>query len=131
MCFTFRIPDDMDHRDVDAAELWVYRQPDSNANEAQSFLISEIEEWGSKKINKPFAIHYANSSGNFSIVFFFSFFTLISINGDENWPLSFWREGTHCLHRSIGNGKIIDFEFRFYLMYDYVEYLHLLIAIIL
>lgn len=72
MCFTFRIPDDMDHRDVDAAELWVYRQPDSNANEAQSFLISEIEEWGSKKINKPFAIHYANSSGNFSIMLLFS-----------------------------------------------------------
>lgn len=63
MCFTFQIPDDMDYRDVDAAELWVYRQPDPNANEAQSFLISEIESWGSKKINKPFAIHYANSSG--------------------------------------------------------------------
>lgn len=63
MCFTFAIPADIDHNDVDAAELWVYRQPDPNANEAQSFLVSEIESWDSKKINKPLAIHYANSSG--------------------------------------------------------------------
>ncbi|XP_031629954.1 growth/differentiation factor 8 [Contarinia nasturtii] len=63
MCFTFEIPADIDYNDVDAAELWVYRQPDPNAaNEAQSFLVSEIESWDSKKINKPFAIHYANSS---------------------------------------------------------------------
>lgn len=63
MCFTFDIPADIDYNDVDAAELWVYRQPDPNANEAQSFLVSEIESWDSKKINKPLAIHYANSSG--------------------------------------------------------------------
>lgn len=63
MCFTFEIPADIDYNDVDAAELWVYRQPDPTANEAQSFLVSEIESWDSKKINKPFAIHYANSSG--------------------------------------------------------------------
>lgn len=66
MCFTFEIPADIDYNDVDAAELWVYRQPDPNANEAQSFLVSEIESWDSKKINKPFAIHYANSSGMYS-----------------------------------------------------------------
>lgn len=63
MCFTFDIPADIDHNDVDAAELWVYRQSDPHANEAQSFLVSEIESWDSKKINKPLAIHYANSSG--------------------------------------------------------------------
>lgn len=63
MCFTFAIPADIDHNDVDAAELWVYRQSDPHANEAQSFLVSEIESWDSKKINKPLAIHYANSSG--------------------------------------------------------------------
>lgn len=63
MCFTFEIPADIDYNDVDAAELWVYRQPDPTANEAQSFLVSEIESWDSKKINKPLAIHYANSSG--------------------------------------------------------------------
>lgn len=70
MCFTFEIPADIDYNDVDAAELWVYRQPDPNAaNEAQSFLVSEIESWDSKKINKPFAIHYANSSGMFNSIY--------------------------------------------------------------
>lgn len=76
MCFTFQIPADIDYRDIDAAELWVYRQSDPNANEAQSFLISEIESWDSKKINKPFAIHYANSSGMFCKRILFFFFSL-------------------------------------------------------
>lgn len=79
MCFTFQIPADIDYNDVDAAELWVYRQPDPNANDAQSFLVSEIESWDSKKINKPFAIHYANSSGKFIYAISKSIFMLFYV----------------------------------------------------
>lgn len=76
MCFTFDIPDDIDYHDVDAAELWVYREPVPNANAAQSFLVSEIESWDSKKINKPLAIHYANSSGMHTILLSIIVFSL-------------------------------------------------------
>lgn len=61
MCFSVKIPGDIDYRDVDSAELWVYKQPHlMNNYEKHSFLIGEIEKWDSKRIMKPFAIHETN-----------------------------------------------------------------------
>lgn len=65
MCFTLHIPADIDHRDMESAELWVYKQPHiMNANK-HSFVVNEIEHWDTKSVMKPFAIQDTNVTGNF------------------------------------------------------------------
>lgn len=64
MCFTLQIPADIDYRDVESAELWVYKQPHiMNANK-HSFVVNEIEHWDTKSLMKPFAIQDTNVTGN-------------------------------------------------------------------
>lgn len=61
MCFSVKIPGDIDYRDIDSAELWVYKQPHlMDSMDKHSFLIGEIEKWDAKRVIKPFAIHETN-----------------------------------------------------------------------
>lgn len=62
MCFSIQIPADIDHNDVESAELWVYKEPHVMDTNKHSFLIGEVETWDSKDIytQKPFAIQETN-----------------------------------------------------------------------
>lgn len=64
MCFTLRIPAEIEYEDVESAELWVYKQPHIINTGKHSFLVSEIENWDTKSIMKPFAIQDTNDTGN-------------------------------------------------------------------
>lgn len=64
MCFTFDIPADIEPEDVENAELWVYKQPHILNTGKHSFLVSEVVNWNSKSIIKPFAIQATNDTGN-------------------------------------------------------------------
>lgn len=68
MCFTLQIPADIDYRDVESAELWVYKQPHiMNANK-HSFVVNEIEHWDTRHLMKPFAIQDTNGTGNYMLL---------------------------------------------------------------
>ncbi|KAJ6643812.1 Inhibin beta B chain [Pseudolycoriella hygida] len=49
MCFSIQIPADIDHNDVESAELWVYKEPHVMDTNKHSFLIGEVETWDSKE----------------------------------------------------------------------------------
>lgn len=48
MCFSIQIPADIDHNDVESAELWVYKEPHVMDTNKHSFLIGEVETWDSE-----------------------------------------------------------------------------------
>lgn len=58
----------MDYRDVESAELWVYKQPHIMNAEKHSFVVNEIEHWDTKYLMKPFAIQDTNVTGNYNIL---------------------------------------------------------------
>lgn len=63
MCFSMQIPADIEHEDVESAELWVYKQPHI-MNQSVDFLIGEIDTWKAKRVLRPFAIQDTNDTGN-------------------------------------------------------------------
>lgn len=66
MCFSIQIPADIDYRDLDSAELWVYKQPHLMNADKHSFVVNEIEHWDTKYLMKPFAIQDTNVTGNYN-----------------------------------------------------------------
>lgn len=48
-CFSFQIPADVDVRDVNSAQLWVYKKPDNMDHHRQTFIVSEVAHWDTKR----------------------------------------------------------------------------------
>lgn len=67
MCFSIQIPADIDHNDVESAELWVYKEPHVMDTNKHSFLIGEVETWDSKGMQCTYNMHTPESSDFFFI----------------------------------------------------------------
>ncbi|KAF2882318.1 hypothetical protein ILUMI_23883 [Ignelater luminosus] len=62
-CLPFQLPSDIHASDISTAELWFYKQPDSEDCHNQTFLINEVAHWDTKKSfqkTTPIAIHQTN-----------------------------------------------------------------------
>lgn len=74
MCFSIQIPADIDHNDVESAELWVYKEPHVMDTNKHSFLIGEVETWDSKGIHNMHCTHTSRESNeNFEFIYSMNF----------------------------------------------------------
>lgn len=48
-CFTIDLPGDVDAMDVSVAALWLYKESDDLDSHNQTFLISTVDHWDSKR----------------------------------------------------------------------------------
>lgn len=70
MCFSIQIPADIDHNDVESAELWVYKEPHVMDTNKHSFLIAEVETWDSKGMHNMHCIIIQNDNKKKSFEFY-------------------------------------------------------------
>lgn len=77
MCFSIQIPADIDHNDVESAELWVYKEPHVMDTNKHSFLIGEVETWDSKGMHNMHCIYKHRTHENFRVYLFVCIFGLV------------------------------------------------------
>lgn len=107
MCFTLQIPGDIDYRDIESAELWLYKEPHLNTR-MHSFKISAVEQYDTKIISKPFAIQETNGTGKCqlnNVFFFFLFqpkmnkFSRIIHSLSLSWDNTNWFQYLYCIFK--------------------------------
>ncbi|KAF5294836.1 hypothetical protein FQA39_LY00320 [Lamprigera yunnana] len=62
-CLPFQLPSDIDAADLSTAELWFHKEPDQQDHTGQTFVITEVAYWDSRKNfqkTTPIAIHHTN-----------------------------------------------------------------------
>lgn len=62
-CLPFQLPSDIHAADLSTAELWFHKEPDVQDSNGQTFVVTEVAHWDSKKSfqkTTPIAIHQTN-----------------------------------------------------------------------
>ncbi|KAB0800954.1 hypothetical protein PPYR_05308 [Photinus pyralis] len=63
VCLPFQLPSDIHAIDLSTAELWIYKEPDELDGNGQTFVVTEVAHWDTKKSfqkTTPIAIHHTN-----------------------------------------------------------------------
>lgn len=69
-CLPFHLPPDVHASDISTAELWFYKEQDEEDAHNQTFIITEVAHWDTKKSfqkTTPIAIVQTNKTGTPSL----------------------------------------------------------------
>jgi TGF-beta receptor len=88
VCFSFKIPQDVDVSSIESAHLWIYKKHNHDMNFNHTFEISEVSHWGDDKDHvkrNPLAIQQTNFDEGW-------------VKIDLNWSVRNWLQYEELTH---------------------------------